>query len=254
MGEIRALLLKSRGVELSRLCDALADDVRGGVIDAVEAARRRLDSSSAERKRLAKLYYLETSLRQQGYQVVAGIDEVGRGALAGPLTAGACILPASPRIPGINDSKMLTPARREQLAHVIKEIALCWSVGHVSASEIDSMGVTAALRRAMGRALSGLALEPDHVVVDGRPLGVARNETAVVKGDSKVAAVAAGSIIAKVCRDQLMVEYAEHHPEYGFDINKGYGTPEHLDAIARHGLSELHRYSFAVGGGTATLF
>jgi len=254
VSEIRTLLQRATGLSLSRLCDELADDPRAGVIAAVETARRRDAAQAAERSRLSKLYHLEASLRQQGYLVVAGIDEVGRGALAGPLTAGACVLPANPKIQGINDSKQLTPARREQLAHSIKEIAVCWSVAHVSPDEIDSLGVTAALKRVMGRALAALDLEPDHVVVDGRPLGIAREETAVVKGDSKVAAVAAASILAKVCRDELMVSLAPDHPHYGFDVNKGYGTAEHLDAIALHGLSSVHRRSFAPGGGTATLF
>ena len=204
--------------------------------------------------RLARLYALERQLRSQGYLVVAGVDEVGRGAIAGPLTAGACVLPATPRITGVDDSKRLTPSKRRSIALSIKEIALCWSVAHVPPEEIDSLGISAALRRAMGRALAGLELEPDHVVVDGLPVGVARLETAVVKGDSKVAAIAAASVLAKVERDDLMTELARAHPGYGFEINKGYGTSEHLEAVARFGLSPAHRRSFSPGGGTQALF
>jgi len=254
IAEIRALLERSTGRALEELAVQLADDDRAGVAAALAAARARDDAAAAERARLARLYSLEKQLRAQGFLVVAGVDEVGRGALAGPLSAGACVLPASPRIHGIDDSKRLTPARRQSLACSIREVALCWSVAHVAPAELDSLGVTAALRRAMGRALAGLELEPDHVVVDGHPVGVARYETAVIKGDSKVAAVAAASILAKVSQDELMVSLAEDHPEYGFEINKGYGTPEHLEAVARHGLSPVHRRSFAPGGGTQSLF
>jgi len=221
---------------------------------AIAAARAREDAADLERRRLTRLYALERTLRSQGYLVIAGVDEVGRGALAGPLSAGACVLPASPRIEGIDDSKRLSAEKRSRLAITIKEVALCWSVAHVSAAEIDALGMTAALRRAMGRALAGLELEPDHVVVDGRPVGVAQTETAVIKGDSEVAAVAAASVLAKVTRDSLMEELARQHPQYGLDVNKGYGTAEHLSAVARFGLSPAHRRSFSPGGGTRPLF
>lgn len=254
IAELLSLLSTSQGARLERLLDELADDDRAGVRSAVASARARESARKREASRIKRLYDLERSLAAEGYQVVAGVDEVGRGALAGPLTAGACVLPQTPRIAGLNDSKVLTPQRREELAETIKSVALCWSVGHVEPGEIDCLGMTAALRRAMGRALAGLGLEPDHVVVDGHPIGVARTETNVIKGDSKVAAIAAASIIAKVTRDRLMVGLASAHPEYSFDINKGYGTPEHLSAIARVGLSPIHRVSFSIGGGTATLF
>lgn len=242
------------GARLERLAEELRDDDRFGVQNALTAALNRERARKKEAARIKRLYELERSLAAQGYIVIAGVDEVGRGALAGPLTAGACILPQSPRIPGLNDSKMLTPRRREELAEVIRSVAVCWAVGHVEPAELDALGMTAALRRAMGRALAGLELEPDHVVVDGHPVGVARQETAVIKGDSKVAAIAAASILAKVTRDAIMVRLAEDHPAYGFEINKGYGTPEHLSAIAHSGLCPLHRVSFSIGGGTGTLF
>jgi len=254
VSEIRALVARATGPSLERLAEELAEDDRAGVISALAAARAREAATAKERARLSRLYSLERELRKQGYLVIAGVDEVGRGALAGPLTAGACVLPASPRITGVDDSKRLSPDRRRSIALAVREVALCWSVAHVSPHDIDSLGVSAALRRAMGRALAGLELEPDHVVVDGLPVGVARDETAVVKGDSKVAAIAAASVLAKVARDDLMIELASEHPQYGFEINKGYGTPEHLEAVAQFGLSAVHRRSFAPGGGTSTLF
>jgi ribonuclease HII len=254
VAEIRELLSRLTGRPLQHLAADLADDDRSGVAEAIDAARARERAAAAERARVARLYRFENQLRNDGYLVVAGVDEVGRGALAGPLSAGACVLPARPHIAGVDDSKRLTAARRQEVAFVIREVALSWSVAHVGPDEVDSLGVTAALRRVMGRALSGLELEPDRVVLDGRPMGVSRHETAVVKGDSRVAAVAAASILAKVARDEIMVSLGEEHPSYGFAINKGYGTAEHLDALGRYGLSPVHRRTFSPGGGTSRLF
>lgn len=254
LGEIKLALSRARATSLRELAAELRDDPRAGVQEAVQVALRRDAARVAELRRLAKLYRLEAALRDQGCAVIAGIDEVGRGAVAGPLSAGACVLPPFPRVEGVDDSKRLSPARREELAVVIKDTAVCWCVAHISAQEVDSLGVTAALREVMRRAVAGLTHVPDHVVLDGLPLGIAVAETAVVKGDSSVAAIAAASILAKVERDAMMVELAPHYPEYGFAVNKGYGTTEHLAAIAAHGLSPLHRRTFCPGGGTGSLF
>jgi ribonuclease HII len=252
--EIRRALMAARGVELRKMAADFADDPRAGVAEALRVAMNHETARAAERRRLGRLYRLEGQLRESGCTVVAGVDEVGRGAIAGPLSAGACVLPRSPRIEGVDDSKRLSPQRRSELSVVIKSVAVCWSVAHISAEEIDALGVTTALRRVMGRALAGLSLEPDHVVIDGRPMGIAAAETAVIKGDAKVAAIAAASILAKVERDSLMVSLADNYPHYGFDVNKGYGTIEHLQAVAAHGMSPYHRRTFCPGGGTETLF
>ncbi len=254
VAQVRALLAAATGERLRVLVDSYGDDDREGVRNAVEVALRRESAREAERSRLERLYALERTLRAQGYVAVAGVDEVGRGALAGPLTAGACILPSKPRIRGLDDSKKLSAARREELAVTIRETAIAVGVGHVTPGEVDSLGVTAALKRAMGRALCALSIEPDHVVLDGLPLGIAERETAVVKADASVAAVSAASIVAKVERDALMCALAESHPQYAFEVNKGYGTPEHLAALAAHGACEHHRVSFTPGGGTDRLF
>lgn len=252
--EIRALLGKSHGTTLAGLLARFADDDRAGVQAAVTAAAARARAEKRERARTAKLYALEQQLRAQGCLIVAGVDEVGRGALAGPLTAAAVVLAPTPRIEGLDDSKRIQPARREELAAIVRSKAVAVSVAHVSAGEVDSLGMTAALRRVMGLAIDGLDLTVDHVVLDGLPMRVVENETAVVKGDGSVAAIAAASIVAKVARDALMRSLAAEHPAYLFDINKGYGTSDHLAAIAREGLSPVHRRSFSIGGGTATLF
>jgi ribonuclease HII len=252
--EIRAALADAHGPALRRLAAELADDERTGVRSAVDTALRRERARQREVARLRRLYALEAALRHEGWQVIAGIDEVGRGALAGPLTAGACVLPAQPRIEGLDDSKRLAPARREQIAEQIRGVALCWSVAHVPASDVDALGMTAALRKVMGLAIDGLAIEPDHIVVDGRPIGVRAHESAVIGGDGKVAAVAAASVLAKVARDAHMRLIARDYPDFGFEVNKGYGTLEHLDAVRVLGPCIEHRRSFLPAGGHDRLF
>ena len=252
--EIRGRLAAASGIALERLLEAYSDDERAGVAAACAVACSRAAKASAEARRTKKLYAMQRALAEAGFQVVAGVDEVGRGALAGPVSAGAVVLPISPRLEGLDDSKRLTPDRREELAVLVRERAVAVAVTHVPASDIDALGLSAALRRAFTLALDALAPEPDHILLDGLPLRIFEPESAVVKGDSKVACIAAASIVAKVARDALMREMAPCHPEYGFEINKGYGTPEHIDAIARFGPCVLHRRSFTVGGGTMPLF
>lgn len=251
---VRRALMQASGRRLTRLIGEYESDPRPGVRQAVETARRRAASEAAENARLRSLYRMEAELTAAGYTLIAGVDEVGRGALAGPVSAAACILPPKPRIAGLNDSKKLTPMRRAEIAQEIRSVALCFSVAHVGPEVIDEVGMVHALRRAMSTALAGLALSPDRILVDGLPIGVADDEIAVVGGDARVAAIAAASVIAKVARDELMVTSSGKHPEYGFEVNKGYGTAEHLSAIAKHGRCELHRVTFCPGHGTASLF
>lgn len=252
--EIRRQFAQADAPALTRLIRLHSDDARAGVSGLVESARKRLIRLDAESHRIEMLYELETDLRSRGSVRVAGIDEVGRGALAGPVTAAACILPEHPRLAGLDDSKKLTPGAREELAARIHEVAVCVSISHVSADDIDAMGMARALRRAMTEALAGLSCEPDHVLLDGLPMGLCPTETSVVKGDSLVAAIAAASVVAKVSRDALMREFAARHPQYQFEINKGYGTSEHLDAIRVHGPCPLHRMSFGGVRREPTLF
>jgi len=247
-------LARARGGALDALLAEWSDDDRSGVRAACEAARSARDRRRKESSRIAAMYKVERTLRAEGLRVVAGVDEVGRGALAGPLTVAAVVLPASPRIPGLDDSKRLTPARREELAEAVREVAEGIGIAHVSPDEIDTLGITAALRRAIDLAVAGLPCAPDHVVLDGLRIGSNPHETAIVKADGKVAAVAAASIVAKVTRDALMREVAAEHPEYGFEVNKGYGTSEHLAAITRFGPSPIHRRSFSWGAITEPLF
>lgn len=254
IAQITELLARAQGRTLDKLLAEWGDDARAGVRAACESARARRDRRRKERVRTSRMYQTERDLRDDGWGTIAGVDEVGRGALAGPMTVAAVVLPAEPRIEGLDDSKRLTPARREELAEVVRRTALSVGVAHVSAAEIDALGLTGALRRAITLALAQLPTPPDHVVLDGHPLRVVENETAIVKADAKVAAVAAASIVAKVTRDSLMRSISNDHPEYDFHINKGYGTTEHLAALLRHGPCALHRRSFTLGGQAPTLF
>lgn len=188
-----------------------------------------------------------------GPGIVVGIDEVGRGALAGPLTVAAVALPDEPQVIGLDDSKKLSPKRREALAAEVGEVACGIGIAHIEPSEIDACGMAASLRVAMTRALRaceedlvarGRGAHADAVLVDGNPVHIHANETCIVKGDGKAACIAAASIVAKVTRDALMTEYAEEYPAYGFTSNKGYGSAAHIEAIKREGPCLLHRRSF----------
>ena len=180
--------------------------------------------------------------------IVAGVDEVGRGPLAGPVVACAVVFdPARPRINGLTDSKLLTPDKREKLAARIRERALCWAVGRASVEEIDRLNILHAAMLAMTRAVAALTVVPTRVVVDGNrvPPGLPCECEAIVGGDLSVKEISAASILAKVIRDAEMCELDARYPAFGFKLHKGYSTPEHLAALAAHGPCEIHRRSFA---------
>lgn len=188
---------------------------------------------------------LERQLEADGHRLIAGVDEVGRGPLAGPVVAAAVIMPAEPRIVGVNDSKLLSADQRESLAETIREVAVCWALGIVSAEEIDAINILRATHRAMASALGSLEPCADFALVDGLPVeGLSVPSQAVVKGDSKCYCIAAASILAKVHRDALMRELDATYPGYGFATNMGYGSPEHIKAIESLGPSPAHRRSF----------
>jgi ribonuclease HII len=179
-------------------------------------------------------------------RLVCGVDEAGRGPLAGPVFAAAVLLDPGHPVSGLADSKQLTPARREQLAVSIRAGALAWSIASASVEEIDTYNILQASLLAMRRAVSHLGVTPEHVLVDGlhRPELEVPVE-AVVRGDATVASIAAASILAKVARDAEMLALHARHPQYGFDRHKGYPTPAHLAALRIHGISSVHRRSFA---------
>ncbi len=191
-------------------------------------------------------YSLEQAALDRGYTAVCGVDEAGRGPLAGPVCAAAVILPLGLEIPGLNDSKKLTEKRREALFDAIVSSAVAYSVAFASVGEIEELNILNADFLAMNRAIAGLQVAADFAIIDGnQPLrNAAVPSVCVVKGDSKSMSVAAASVLAKVSRDRLMLEYAKQYPDYGFDKHKGYGTKAHYAALRQFGPCEIHRPSF----------
>jgi ribonuclease HII len=187
---------------------------------------------------------LEGELRARGFHAVAGVDEVGRGCLFGPVVAGAVILSPDRPIRGLNDSKLLEPERREVLAERIRERAVAWAVAAVDSAAIDAMNIYQASRLAMRRAVELLRPAPDFLLIDAVPLDVALPQRSLIKGDARCHAIAAASIVAKVYRDALMCEWDVIFPGYGFASHKGYSTPEHWKALRELGPTPLHRLSF----------
>jgi len=187
----------------------------------------------------------EKALKQAGYTCVAGVDEAGRGPLAGDVFAAAVILPESHFADGITDSKKLSEKKREALYEVITQNALAWSVGRATPEEIDEINILNATHLAMNRAVEGLKIKPDFVLIDGNSIkNMEIDHKCIVKGDSLSLSVAAASIIAKVSRDRYITELSEKYPEYNFAKHKGYGTKEHTEAILKYGPCEIHRRSF----------
>lgn len=188
---------------------------------------------------------LEDRLRRQGFSRIAGVDEAGRGCLFGPVFAAAVVLdPCSP-VPGLADSKVLAPGRRLALARLIREQSLAWAVASASSEEIDRLNIREASRLAMRRAVAALRPPCDYLLVDALHIDWPVPQQALVKGDARVAAIAAASILAKTARDALMAELDLRYPGYGLARHKGYGTAEHLEALRRLGPTPLHRRSFS---------
>ena len=191
------------------------------------------------------MWEIESSVRDEGYEIICGVDEAGRGPLAGPVCAAAVILPMGLEIPGLTDSKKLTDKKRRELFPVIKEQAIAYGIGLASHEEIDEINILQATYLAMERALAQLSVKPDIALIDGnRAKDFGLPVRTVVKGDSLSMNIAAASILAKVTRDDLMLELAEKYPAYGFEVHKGYGTKAHYEALRAHGASEIHRKTF----------
>jgi ribonuclease HII len=199
----------------------------------------------AELRRLNRLLEPETPWWELGVELVAGVDEAGRGPLAGPVVAAAVVMPPRIAIRGVDDSKRLTPAAREALFVDIRAHALAVGVGAASCREIDRVNILRATHLAMARAIARLGFAPGHIFVDGLPVPTLGEHTAVVDGDAKVHSIACASIVAKVVRDRLMSRLAPRYPGYGWDHNAGYGTAEHRVAIVERGLTPHHRRSFS---------
>jgi ribonuclease HII len=246
LAELRRLFLHE-GEPFGAAAEAsLQADRRAGVRALARTMTRRRAANRAEGQRLSRLVAFERPLWEAGLLRVAGVDEAGMGPLAGPVVAAAVILPPDLRPRGLDDSKRLDEPARLRLAAEIKAGAVAWAVGQASAGEVDSLNVYQAGLLAMRRAVEGLRVAPQHLLVDARTIpGVDAPQQGIVKGDAKSLSIAAASVIAKTTRDALMVSAEVRFPGYGFARHKGYGAPEHLEALARLGVCPLHRRSYA---------
>ncbi len=198
-----------------------------------------------ELKRQEKLWEIEDKYMSEGYKLIAGVDEAGRGPLAGPVYAAAVVLPRNAVLEGINDSKKLSPKKREELFDKITKMALAYAICSVDEKEIDEINILNATHKAMCKALESLSAKPDYVLIDGNSIkGINIPHETVVKGDAKSISIAAASILAKVARDRYITEIAEKYPQYEFEKHKGYGTKVHTDAILKYGPCEIHRRTF----------
>jgi len=250
LAEIRArLAVLSSSEERARLAALLRDDPRRGARSLGARIERRESARSAERARLMRLFSRRERLLRSGAELVAGVDEVGVGPLAGPLVAAAVIFPREiewDALRGLDDSKRLTRKLREALDREIRRRARALCVAEISSDEVDRLNTLRASLAAMRRAIDGLEPRPDHVLVDARSIpDLAVPQSALVHGDALDASIAAASIVAKVHRDALMCRLDERYPGYGFRRHMGYGTPEHMAALDRLGPCPAHRRSFA---------
>ncbi len=225
------------------LCVLYADDERKGVKQLVAKYRREEESMAAELKRLDAMKVFER--KYSGYKLIAGIDEAGRGPLAGPVAAGAVILPKDCEILYLNDSKKLSAAKREQLYNEIKEKAVAYGVGIISPERIDEINILQATYEAMRAAIKDMDCEPDMILADAVTIPrIPYKRVGIIKGDAISVSIAAASIIAKVTRDRIMADIDKIYPEYGFASHKGYGSKAHIEAIKKYGPSPVHRMTF----------
>lgn len=223
----------------------LRGDPRPGAQAILRAVDRRRHARRAEGQRLRKMLRFEQVLWARGVVHVAGVDEAGMSPLAGPVAAGAVVLAAGTRLVDVDDSKKLTAADRERLAVIIKETAVAWAVGFATPEEIDRINIHHAGLLAMRRAVEGLGVTPEHLLLDARLLkDLAIPQERIVKGDARSLSIAAASILAKTARDALMTELALVHPGYGFERHKGYPVKEHVAALQKLGACPIHRRSF----------
>ncbi|HEX9402102.1 MAG TPA: ribonuclease HII [Anaeromyxobacter sp.] len=245
IAELRARFVDA-GRPLPEECEAaLEAEPRAGAREVLRLVRKRRAGNRAEGQRLRHLLRFETELWERGVVHVAGVDEAGMAPLAGPVVAGACVLPPDYRPRGIDDSKQLDRRERERLAEDIRRNAVCFAVARAEVAEIDGLNIYRAGLLALTRAVKGLSTCPGHLLVDARKLPELRiPQTPIIHGDALSLTIAAASILAKTVRDALMAELDLAYPGYGFARHKGYPTAEHFEALKRLGACEIHRRSF----------
>ncbi|EYE89324.1 hypothetical protein Q428_03340 [Fervidicella metallireducens AeB] len=242
--EIQDYLSRCNYEEFIKLKEQLKNETRKSVLNLIEKTEKRLNDSKKQYQEYEKRSYYEKQLLSKGIQYIAGVDEVGRGPLAGPVYAAAVILNPDVEILGIKDSKKLTQHQREILSDEIKKKCFAYSIGYATPDEIDRFNILNATKLAMKRAIYGLTVCPEHLLIDALKLDISISQTSIIKGDDKSNSIGAASIVAKVARDKFMDEMSYMYPEYQFNKNKGYGTKEHINAIKEYGICEIHRKTF----------
>lgn len=242
--EIKKLLDKTTNPKAT-IIKKLKNDPRKGVQALLESWKKKIEKEKLDLKLFKQLSQYENHYKSQGYTLIAGIDEAGRGPIAGPVVAAAVILKDDVYIQGINDSKQLTEKKREQLFDEINDQSIAIGIGLVHSDEIDRVNIYRASQKAMLDAVNRLTPLPDFLLIDAMPLETPFLSESIIKGDAKSISIAAASIIAKVTRDRYMTQLENDFPGYGFDKHKGYGTVEHLEAIRKLGVMAEHRKSFA---------
>jgi ribonuclease HII len=221
-------------------------DERKGVQSLIHQYERKKESERQQVLKYKEMQFFEEKLKTKGKHVIAGVDEAGRGPLAGPVVAASVILPDDFQLLGLNDSKQLKAKEREAFFAIIKDRALAYHISVISNEQIDQLNILEATKLAMKEAIEGLSIPPEHVLVDaGAVPDITIPFNSIIKGDEKSVTIAAASILAKVTRDHLMKEIHNYYPMYGFDKNMGYGTKQHMDGLKRYGATSYHRKSFA---------
>lgn len=241
--EVTALLAQVDSLDSPVWAD-LAQDERAGVQAAIKKRQKELEKEAAEDARLEAMLSYEKALYENGVEFIAGIDEVGRGPLAGPVVAAAVILPKGCKIRHLNDSKKIPKSKHEAIYQEVMERAVAVGVGIKDAAVIDQVNIYEATKLAMLEALGQLSQEPEHLLIDAMKLDTPIPQTSIIKGDANSLSIAAASIVAKVTRDTMMADYDRELSGYGFAKNAGYGTAEHLDGLNKLGITPIHRKTF----------
>ena len=226
------------------LFEELIYDARAGVQSAINKRKRELKKQVDEDLRLEKMLTYEKELYAQGIQLIAGVDEVGRGPLAGPVVAAAVILPKNCKIPGLNDSKKIPKSKHQAIYQAVLDQAISVGIGVKDNHVIDQVNIYEATKLAMLEAIHELDPQPQHLLIDAMKLDLPISQTSIIKGDANSLSIAAASIVAKVTRDQMMATYDQEYPGYDFAQNAGYGTTKHLEGVEKQGVSPIHRRSF----------
>ncbi|WP_314349010.1 ribonuclease HII [Granulicatella elegans] len=244
ISQIKEILSSIHSIE-DPMFQQLSLDMRKGVQTALKSCQKRIEKEQKRAEHFIEMQYYERLAYKEGASFIAGVDEVGRGPLAGPVVAAAVILPKNIEDLGFDDSKKLSASKREEIYRLIQEKAIAIGIGIVDADIIDQVNIYQASRLAMQQAVSELKIQPDYLLIDAMKIDVNTPQIGIIKGDAKSISIAAASIVAKQVRDQMMQEFDELYPGYDFSNNAGYGTPKHLEGLKSKGICPIHRKTFA---------